>query len=111
MSASAAIDSAVQAITRWLGRGSVVGAWAHDWLGDPWARGAYSYVLTGGYEAALTLAEPFDDTLFIAGEATARDEQRGTAEGAIASGLRAARSILALRRGTRRELASARRDP
>ena len=32
-------------------------AWhAHDWAADPYARGAYSYVLVGGMEAQAELA-------------------------------------------------------
>src|SRR6185369_15618352 len=26
--------------------------WTHDWVADPWSRGAYSYSLAGGAEAA-----------------------------------------------------------
>jgi monoamine oxidase len=66
----------------------------HDWQADPFARGGYSYVKVGGTGARERLAEPLDDTLFFAGEATDA-EQSGTVGGALASGLRAAREILA----------------
>ena len=65
----------------------------HDWKADPYARGAYSYVRVGGSGARGELAEPLDDTLYFAGEAT-DTEQSGTVGGALASGIRAAREIL-----------------
>ena len=65
----------------------------HDWQADPFARGGYSYVKVGGTGAREELAEPLEDTLFFAGEAT-DVEQSGTVGGALASGLRAAREIL-----------------
>jgi len=66
-------------------------SWLHDWEHDPFARGAYSYVLVGGMEAGSTLARPVEGTLFFAGEAT--DEASGTVEGALASGRRAATEV------------------
>jgi monoamine oxidase len=44
--------------------------------------------------AARELATPIEDTLFFAGEATCVSPANGTVEGALASGRRAARSIL-----------------
>jgi monoamine oxidase len=67
--------------------------WSHDWLADPWSRGAYSYALAGGADAARDLAKPIDGTLFLAGEAMDAEGRNGTVEGAIASGLRAARQV------------------
>ena len=67
---------------------------AHDWTADPFARGAYSYAAVGGASAADALARPAGGTLFFAGEATEKD-QSGTVPGAVASGRRAARQILA----------------
>jgi len=66
----------------------------HDWQADPYARGGYSYVTVGGRGAREELAEPLEDTLYFAGEAT-DVEQSGTVGGALASGQRAAREILA----------------
>ena len=66
----------------------------HDWQADPYARGGYSYVTVGGTGAREELAEPLEDTLYFAGEAT-DVEQSGTVGGALASGQRAAREILA----------------
>jgi monoamine oxidase len=71
------------------------GAWFHDWHADPFARGAYSYVPAGGLPARRRLAEPVEDTLYFAGEATDLLGYGGTVHGAIASGRRAAGQILA----------------
>jgi len=67
----------------------------HDWSADPFARGAYSYPGVGGLQAAQTFAEPLDGTLFFAGEATDFQGANGTVHGAIESGYRAARELLA----------------
>ena len=64
---------------------------------DDFSRGAYSYVCTGGAGAPHRLAEPVDDTLFFAGEATDVSGHLGTVHGAIASGRRAADEIVASR--------------
>lgn len=74
-------------------RGQLVGYYYHDWQSDRFARGAYSYVLVGGSDAGRTLAEPLDATLFFAGEATVTEES-GTVDGALQSGIRAAREVL-----------------
>jgi monoamine oxidase len=68
----------------------------HNWQRDPFSRGAYSYVGIGGLDGQRALAEPMADTLFFAGEATECSGHHGTINGAIATGLRAAREILAL---------------
>jgi monoamine oxidase len=65
----------------------------HDWNLDPFSRGAYSYQAVGGSSGPARLAEPVEETLFFAGEATEPD-QNGTVPGAIASGRRAARALL-----------------
>ncbi|HKI03104.1 MAG TPA: NAD(P)/FAD-dependent oxidoreductase [Thermoanaerobaculia bacterium] len=71
----------------------VEGFWLHDWTGDPFSRGAYSYARVGGSRAAKDLSKPFKGTLFFAGEATDTKGRTGTVEGAIATGLRAAKQI------------------
>ena len=65
-----------------------------DWRADPFARGAYSYVRVGGVGARAALAAPLAGTLYFAGEAT-DTEQSGTVAGALESGRRAARELLA----------------
>jgi hypothetical protein len=69
-------------------------AW-HDWQADPHARGAYSYVVAGGTKARKALAAPTHDTLYFAGEACDTGEEAGTVGGALASGRRAAKQVLA----------------
>ncbi len=71
------------------------GAVMHDWNRDPHALGAYSYVAVNGGDARAGLAEPIDDTLFFAGEATSGDGQGGTVNGALETGERAARQAAA----------------
>jgi len=68
-------------------------ALVQDWQADPCSRGGYSYVRVGGEGARERLAEPIEDTLFFAGEATDIDEA-GTVAGALRSGERAAREVL-----------------
>jgi monoamine oxidase len=67
----------------------------HDWNADPFTRGAYSYVTTGGAQAREALGRPIDGTLFFAGEATAEHGESGTVNGALESGARAARELAA----------------
>lgn len=74
--------------------GMLEGAYFHDWQLDPCSGGAYSYGKVGAVEAQKILAEPLDDTLFFAGEATDTTGNNGTVNGAIASGQRAAKQIL-----------------
>jgi monoamine oxidase len=69
--------------------------WMHDWSADPFTRGAYAFARVGGSLAWRTLAAPIQGTLFFAGEATCDAPIAGTVHGAIASGRRAARSVLA----------------
>jgi monoamine oxidase len=66
----------------------------HDWQSDPYCRGAYSYALADGREAARKLAAAVGNTLFFAGEATDWRGHNGTVHGAIASGQRAATELL-----------------
>ncbi len=66
----------------------------HDWDRDRFSRGAYSYLLPGGIDAPKALAEPIQDTLYFAGEATHSEGQNGTVDGALESGARAAEEIL-----------------
>ena len=63
-----------------------------DWETDPWARGGYSYVLAGRPpDASGPLQRPFGP-LVLAGEHTA-GPYSATMDGALRSGLRAARTI------------------
>jgi len=71
------------------------GGFSHDWMADPFARGAYSYAGVNGSDAGAELAEPVDGTIFFAGEATESDGDNATVHGAISTGRRAARRALA----------------
>lgn len=71
---------------------------SHDWAADPFARGAYTYVAPGGVTAPHELAMPLGNTLFFAGEATVGGGLNATMQGALDSGVRAAREVMASRR-------------
>lgn len=73
----------------------LTGHWHHDWTGDPFARGAYSYPGIGGSTAGEQLAAPVDDALFFAGEACAPAGENGTTHGAVTSGIEAAKRVIA----------------
>ena len=94
-------DRALSDLARHLGvsesevRRRVVASWTHDWDADPFARGAYTYPLAGVEAPWRGLAEPIDDTLFFAGEATDARGALGTVEGALGSGVRAAVEAIA----------------
>jgi monoamine oxidase len=88
------IEHALRGVRALFGRVAALdAALVHDWHRDPFARGAYSYVLVGGEGAREQLAEPIAETLFFAGEAT-DTEEAGTVAGGLRSGARAARRIL-----------------
>lgn len=66
-----------------------------DWQKEPFVRGGYVYAPVGAVDAPKILAAPVDDTLYFAGEATNTDGREGTVDGAVDTGLRAAREIIA----------------
>jgi monoamine oxidase len=66
----------------------------YDWTNDRLFQGAYSYCKAGGVDAPRILAEPIQDTLYFAGEATNWQGHIGTVHGAIESGDRAAGEYL-----------------
>ncbi|MGH8217022.1 MAG: flavin monoamine oxidase family protein [Steroidobacteraceae bacterium] len=91
------IESALVSVRSVLGAGPEVrdeltAAYAHDWLRDRHAQGAYSYITVGGCGAPAELARPLRDTLYFAGEA-ANPGESGTVEAALQSGRRAAHEI------------------
>ena len=67
-----------------------------DWRTDPYSRMAYSYVPVGGAGLRKKLAQPINNVLFFAGEAT-NVNRPSTVHGAIESGLRAARELLPMK--------------
>ena len=70
-------------------------AYLHDWQADPFACGAYSYLVAGGGNAREALARPLAGTLYFAGEAAETGGESGTVAGALESGKRAAGQLLA----------------
>ncbi len=64
----------------------------HDWNGDPYSLGAYSYPSVR-YEKPARTPTVFDKTLFLAGEAF-HPEMSGTVEGALLTGRAAARKMI-----------------
>jgi monoamine oxidase len=101
LGAAERIDRALDALSRLLAlprttvKEHLVASHEHDWTHDPFARGAYAHPLVGGANASRELGRPIDDTLFFAGEATAPMPDTGTVTGAIESGRRAAREVIA----------------
>jgi len=78
------------------GRPGQVESWrVQDWQREPFTRGGYCVIPAGAVDAMEVLARPVQDTLFFAGEATHLEGQEGTVHGALATGLRAAREVLA----------------
>ena len=65
------------------------------WRSDTWTRGSYSYVPAGAsFDSYAELARPVGERLFFAGEAT-HNRYPSTVHGALLSGRRAARQIIA----------------
>jgi monoamine oxidase len=75
-------------------KASLQAAHFHNWHDDPFARGAYSYVPAGALHEREALAQPVENTLFFAGEATELNGHSATVHGAIATGYRAAQQVL-----------------
>jgi monoamine oxidase len=73
----------------------VVAQHTHDWSKDRRSLGAYTYVPAGAFHASEALAVPVDETLFFAGEHTDTSGHWGTVHGALRSGHRAAKQLLA----------------
>jgi monoamine oxidase len=74
-------------------RARFVASYHHDWINDPFTRGAYAYAIVGGFRAAERLARPVDDTIWFAGEVLGPEGSSGTVHAAIDSGRRAAKMI------------------
>ncbi len=89
------IEVALGSVRAALGRvPRLQAALVQDWHADPYSRGGYSYVTVGGQGSREELSKPIERTLFFAGEATDAEEA-GTVAGALRSGVRAAREVLA----------------
>ncbi|HEU5154151.1 MAG TPA: NAD(P)/FAD-dependent oxidoreductase, partial [Gemmatimonadales bacterium] len=86
--------SAALAMPREVIEKKAVTCLTHDWNHDPFALGAYTYVAVGGVEAHRILAQPVEQTLFFAGEATCGNGLNATMEGALQSGRRAGDEVV-----------------
>lgn len=64
-----------------------------NWPAEPFTRGAYSYATCDTPAAVKIMTQPVENTLFFAGEALHDGPQMGTVEGALASGLQAAKEM------------------
>jgi monoamine oxidase len=100
MSVDEQIAGAMDSLAMLLGvrnreiRRKLTSAFTHDWVNDPFSRGAYSYAGVGGTNASAKLARPHERTLFFAGEHADKEGRNGTVHGALASGKHAAESAL-----------------
>lgn len=65
-----------------------------SWALDAYARGGYAHLPPGQAAARPALAQPEENILFFAGEATAYDSNPQTVHGALESGWRAARECV-----------------
>jgi monoamine oxidase len=90
-----ALAAGVETLSAELGRRvEPVASMLVNWPEDPYARGGYSFVLPGNDGAREQLAIP-EPPLFFCGEATAPEHQAATVHGAIESGRRAAKEVMA----------------
>ncbi|GHO69921.1 hypothetical protein KSC_088130 [Ktedonobacter sp. SOSP1-52] len=93
------VEQALQALSRTIGRSvetlqsHILSTATHNWSRDPYSRGAYSYVPVGAVDAPTRLAEPLENTLFFAGEATDTLGFTGTVHSALLTGYRAASEV------------------
>ena len=69
-------------------------AYLDYWPNDPFAKGSYSYLAPGGFTSFFGIEAVPQSGVFFAGEHTADYAERGTMNGAVASGIRAARQLL-----------------
>lgn len=90
-------DAAVATLGKVFGRedvGDLLVDWvAHDWQRDSLTLGAYSFAPVGAAEASDALAQPFEDTLYFAGEHTDTTGHWGTTHAALRSGMRVVKEI------------------
>lgn len=66
-----------------------------NWQHEPFTRGGYAVIPSGATDALEALAAPVKGTLFFAGEATHTEGEEGTVHGALETGWRAAKEVLA----------------
>ncbi|MEM0954117.1 MAG: NAD(P)/FAD-dependent oxidoreductase [Pseudomonadota bacterium] len=96
-------DAALARALRWLGetsgRTDLVDTlrWhaLKDWQRDAYTLGSYSFAKPGGRDTRASLSIPVENTLYLAGEATAPAPHYQTVHGAYMSGIRVADQVAA----------------
>ncbi len=94
MGENAALERGLSSLKKALLRNdlSPLAACWSEWNSDPFTRGAYTFTPPGAIGAREQLAQPQDNTLFFAGEAT--DDGYGFVHGAYHSGERVAAEVI-----------------
>src|SRR4029450_211233 len=82
---------------------------ATAWVGDPWARGAYSAARPGFAHCRTVLAQPVGERIFFAGDACTV-ETFGAIHGAWVSGAETTRRVVAALAGRPQPLATSERQ-
>jgi monoamine oxidase len=65
---------------------SLRAAYSYDWTRDPFSRGAYSYGGIGAGRAREVLRRPIKQTIYLTGEALAKEGHNATVPGALSTG-------------------------
>ncbi|EAY28030.1 flavin monoamine oxidase family protein [Microscilla marina] len=73
---------------------NLVDSYIMDWSKEPYIKGAYSYPALNSEPERISLAEPIDDKIFFAGEATNAWGHLGTVHGALETGYRAVKEVV-----------------
>jgi monoamine oxidase len=74
-------------------QGLLKASYVHNWIADPFSKGAYSYKSLTTIAAKRILLQPVSNTLFFAGEALS-EHSYATVEAALQSGKKVAEDIL-----------------
>ena len=96
--AACGVLAEVFGVAEGLVRACLMATYRHDWAGDKWACGAYSYVPVGAMEAPAAMDVPEAGTMYFAGEHTDVTAHWGTVHAAVRSGLRVAEQVLESRK-------------
>lgn len=90
-----AIRNDVQQTFGPLAAGMITSIYVMDWGKEPYIKGAYSFPMVGGgITKRQKLAEPINNTLFFAGEATHTQGHSATLHGAVETGYNAVKALI-----------------